>query len=91
MAKTQANSDLPEDGLTMPEATYGDPLLNGEYVGVELLPPNPSCDFPPTDPDAGNHGPQHTMKGEQPNVEWGGTVKFTKTSGPINSSGGKSW
>lgn len=77
MSRNQANSNLPEDGKAMPNALYADPLLNGEYVGVELLEPNMPCDFPATDPDAGGWGPQHTMKGEQPIVEWSGTTQHS--------------
>ena len=51
---------------------------SGRMMDPTLPAPNPPCPPLPVDPEAGNHGPQHTMQGEQPNVEWGGTLKPSK-------------
>lgn len=74
MAKgNQSGVMVPDRGDT-PIYTYdNDPMMD-----PTLPAENPPCAPLPVDPDAGNHGPAHTMQGDQPNVEWGGTLKPSK-------------
>ncbi len=66
--KNQSNASEEAGRNDIPVYTVG-----SDMALVATVLPQPECEMPPTDPDAGNHDPQHTFVGDTPVVEWGGT------------------